>query len=134
MSVLSIRNLTTTARERLEDARCLHQDGRHDGAVYVCGYAVEIALKVRICRTLHWPGYPENHKEFQGYQSFRVHDLPVLLTLSGFEPRILTEHFTEWSALVDWTPSLRYYPSGGWRAESAKWLITSARVLLDALL
>lgn len=45
-------DLTSTARAHLADARLLARNGRYDGAVYVCGYAVEIALKARICRTL----------------------------------------------------------------------------------
>lgn len=44
--------LTKIARARIEDAKVLVHSKRYDGAVYLCGYAVEIALKVRICRTL----------------------------------------------------------------------------------
>jgi hypothetical protein len=40
-------NLSETSRARLMDAEVLLQSERYDGAVYVCGYAVEIALKKR---------------------------------------------------------------------------------------
>lgn len=44
-------DLKATARARLRDAQVLLRGKRLDGAVYLCGYAVEIALKARICRT-----------------------------------------------------------------------------------
>ncbi len=56
---------------------------RYDGAVYLAGYTVELALKARICEVLNWSGYPATSKEFDGYRSFRTHDLRVLLSLSG---------------------------------------------------
>jgi hypothetical protein len=31
---------------------------RFDGAFYLSGYAVELALKARICRTLKWRATP----------------------------------------------------------------------------
>lgn len=46
--------LTRLARARLADARALLQAKRYDGAVYLGGYVVEMALKARICRTLQW--------------------------------------------------------------------------------
>jgi len=67
---------------------------RIDGAGYVCGYAVEIALKARICRTLNWPAFPEKRNEFENLGSFRTHKLDVLRALSGQEQRIKTEHLS----------------------------------------
>jgi HEPN domain-containing protein len=46
------------AQARLEDAEALLQSGRYDSAVYLCGYAVELALKARICLNLNWNEYP----------------------------------------------------------------------------
>jgi HEPN domain-containing protein len=43
---------------RLRDAELLLNGGRYDGAAYLCGYAVELTLKARICRTLKWAGFP----------------------------------------------------------------------------
>ncbi|HBL27338.1 MAG TPA: hypothetical protein DD490_10940 [Acidobacteria bacterium] len=61
--------LRAISAARLEDARQLLAAGRFDGAVYLCGYAVELALKARICDTLGWSDFPETPKEFQPYQS-----------------------------------------------------------------
>ncbi len=88
--MLAIRDLQKIARARLRDAEVLLRARRFDGSIYVCGYAVEIGLKARICRTLRWAGFPDSKTEFQGYASFRTHDLDVLLHLSGRESMIKT--------------------------------------------
>jgi len=80
-------DLTKIARARLRDAEVLYRSQRYDGAIYLCGYAVEIALKAKICKTLSWLGYPSTGGEFQNYQSFRTHNLHVLLRLSGVEEK-----------------------------------------------
>jgi len=72
-------DLAATARARLKDATALLAQGQYDGAAYICGYAVEIAIKARIVKTLKWPGFPSDNKEFSGLQSFRSHDLELLL-------------------------------------------------------
>jgi len=86
--MLSILELRRIARGRLKDAEVLYASGRYDGAIYLCGYAIETMLKARICRVLKWPGYPDTNNEFKGYQSFRIHDLEILLHLSGTENKI----------------------------------------------
>lgn len=59
---LELRRL---AYARLADSRALYAAGRYDAALYLCGYAVELALKARICRTLRWghrrPGTAVDH-------------------------------------------------------------------------
>jgi HEPN domain-containing protein len=88
--MIPTRNVTEIARARLEDANILLTSRRYDGAIYLCGYAVELALKAKICQTLNWPGYPSTAGEFRDYQSFRTHDLDVLLHLTGREEFIKT--------------------------------------------
>jgi hypothetical protein len=62
---MATRNeLRTLARARLKDAQLLFAAKRYDAATYVCGYAVEMALKARICQTLGWTNFPETNKEF----------------------------------------------------------------------
>jgi len=56
--------LRTLARARLKDAQILFTAKRYDAATYLCGYAVELALKARICQTLGWTFFPETNKEF----------------------------------------------------------------------
>ena len=61
--------LRKLVRARLKDAEVLCANRRYAGAVYLCGYAVELALKERICKTLGWQGFPETGQEMQGYRS-----------------------------------------------------------------
>ncbi|MGH9933419.1 MAG: HEPN domain-containing protein [Pyrinomonadaceae bacterium] len=82
--------LLKIAEERLKDAEALLAAGRYDGAIYLGGYVVELALKSRICRTLNWKSFPQTTGEFQNYRSFKTHDLDVLLSLSGTEDKIKT--------------------------------------------
>jgi hypothetical protein len=81
--MLSTQEMRRIAFARLSDAEALHRAKRFDGASYLCGYSVELALKARICKTLKWAGYPQTNAEFQGLASFKVHDLEMLLRLSG---------------------------------------------------
>jgi hypothetical protein len=37
------------SKERLLDAKCLHEAGRFQGAIYLCGYALECKLKFCVC-------------------------------------------------------------------------------------
>jgi len=108
--MIVVSDLRKIARARLEDAAVLCEAGRYDGAVYVCGYAVEIALKARICRTLD-----------------------VLLHHSGRREKIKNEHLAAWSAVADWTPNRRYGVIGLTLAGAATEMLSSAKVLLRVL-
>jgi len=127
------KDLRALARARLKDARILQDAKRYDCAAYVCGYAVELALKARICRTLKWPGYPETRKEFDGLRSFKVHDLSLLLHLSGVERKIKQQHFAPWSTVLNnWATSMRYRPVGGTTPALAGNMIEAAKAILGA--
>lgn len=126
--------LRTIARARLRDAEALLTAGRYDGSVYLCGYSVEIALKARVCRTLKWTGFPSTNKEFEGYHSFRTHDLDVLLHLSGAEVKMKEPRYlTAWSVIAMWEPGTRYRPIGTATSADATDMIKSAKTLLKVL-
>jgi HEPN domain-containing protein len=131
--MLEKSELKRIAHARIEDGEVLLNSERYDGAIYLCGYAVEIALKERICRTLDWSGYPSAKKEFSNYQSFRTHNLDVLLRLSGSEHKIRTEFLAEWSAVAEWDPEIRYKPIGSATKQSAELMIESSKKLLSVL-
>jgi HEPN domain-containing protein len=126
-------DLRSIARARLKDSEALFDRGRYDGAIYLCGYAVELALKARICRALNWPGFPSTRAEFSAYQSFRTHSLEVLLTLTGIEARIKLRHAREWSDVATWDPELRYASVGTASRSTTLVMIESARTLLRIL-
>lgn len=99
---------------RLKEAKVLLDEGYYDGANYLMGYVIELALKARICKLLNIENYPES----KDYQSFKVHKLDVLLTLAGLsnelELKKLNENFFDisWSEITEWSEIYRYKPIG----------------------
>ena len=132
-AMISIADLRAIAMARLEDAKVLSLNGRADGAAYVCGYAIELALKARICTTLSWSGFPETRSEFENFASFKTHKLDVLLALSGQEQRIKTDHFDDWSPIAKWDPEARYKTIGQTEPEQAALMVASVENLLEVL-
>jgi HEPN domain-containing protein len=131
--MLTRTQLRKIARARIQDARVLLRGRRYDGAVYLCGYAIELALKARICTVLRWQGFPSTRKEFEGLSSFKVHELDILLHLTGREARIKASYIAEWSAVAQWDPEARYKPVGSANRAAATLMISSAETLLKAL-
>ena len=131
--MVSRLELRKIARARLKDAEALFRHRRYDGAIYICGYAIEIALKARICRTLRWPGYPSTRREFEQYHSFRTHHLKALLHLSGIEDKVRASFVAEWLAVAGWDPETRYRPVGSATRQDADLMIESTKVLLGVL-
>lgn len=105
-------DLQKTAREYLDAAIILRAERKYDVSVYLCGYAVEIALKDRTCETLHWPSFPDTPGEFKNLTSFKTHNLEILLRLSGIEDRIKPALAGDWSVVTKWDPEQRYSPPG----------------------
>jgi HEPN domain-containing protein len=124
-------DLRKLARARIKDALTLFGGRRYDGALYLCGYAIEYALKARICTTLGWSNYPPAEKG--DYRSFISHDFDHLLRLSSREKAIKTAHVNLWSKARTWKPELRYEPVGTVSRQSAREMIECARALLNIL-
>jgi HEPN domain-containing protein len=131
--VLSAAQLKALAQARLADAEVLLQAGRFDGSAYLCGYAVELALKARACKTLKWADFPEKDKEFKGLGSFKTHDLDILLRLSGREQYIKVNFFAEWTVVSQWNPESRYQPVGTVTTVTAQGMISAAKKVLANL-
>ena len=122
--------LNSNAQERLEDARTLFAQGRYHGAAYICGYAVEFALKARICITLDVDLYPDKERDF------RVHELEKLLLLSGRRKFILGDNArsTIWRIVTSgWKPEMRYQASSSFSQSDAEILINAVSALLPLL-
>lgn len=133
--MLTRKELLEIIQARIDDADALHATGRFDGAIYLSGYAVELALKRRICMTLRWPGFPSTRGEFTNFQSLKTHSLDVLLSLSGYEKRIKKNPitFAAWSDVGSWDPEARYKPVGRATAADAQKVISSAKILVGKL-
>jgi HEPN domain len=131
--MIATHKLRAIARARLRDAQILLRAKRFDGAYYLCGYTVELALKARICRTLKWSGFPETAQEFHGLQSVRTHDLEILLRLSGVEPRVKAKYLKEWSVVLNWNPEKRYQSIGQITRAQTVDMVQCAQKLLEIL-
>jgi hypothetical protein len=131
--MIPVVELDRIAQARLDDAKALLAAGRYDGAAYLCGYAVEVALKARICRTLDWTDFPSTSGEFHNYRSFQTHELDVLLRLSGQEARIKQNHFPDWNKVVVWRAESRYDVIGSMTQSEADAMVRAADALLKVL-
>jgi hypothetical protein len=131
--MISTKDLRVLSKARLHDAEVLMAAKRFDAAFYICGYAVELALKARICRTLKWSGFPESERDFRGFRSVKTHDLEVLLRFSGIEARVMAKHVAEWAVVSVWNPENRYQGIGRVLPQQAANMISSVRRLLEVL-
>jgi len=114
------KELKELARLRLKEAEALFDAGLYDGAVYLCGYVIEFALKARICKLLEIDKYPDSGKLKSVYA---VHDLDQLLLLSGLKSRLKPTDaglYTNRSAATPWTPEMRYRPEGSVSKQQAE--------------
>ena len=107
--------LRKLAQTRLEEAKVLFHNGLYDGAFYLAGYVIELALKARICKLLDRQDYPENEKFAQAY---KTHSLDDLLKLAGLKERFDQDKLANrqllnnWSLVTSWKETFRYNPVG----------------------
>jgi hypothetical protein len=110
-------DLEAAWQDRLADARALFAARRYAGTIAEGVYALEIRLKVLICKRLDLTNLPK---------AFEVHDLDALLLLAGFSQRI--EKRNAIKVKVNWDNikrearglnDLRYRPSGNWTEAQA---------------
>ena len=114
---------------RFKDAEVLFESSRYDGAIYLCGYAIELYLKARICNILQWEAYPTGNN----YRTFKTHDLDILLHLTGLEDKVKLKHMSAWSIVSQWNPEARYNPIGNAKEADAKDMIESTKELITKL-
>jgi hypothetical protein len=98
------------ARARVADARVLLGAKRYSGAYYLCGYAIECALKACIAkRTLQYDFPPVNVRD-----AFYTHNLTILIKTAGLERahhlnRVADPLFgVNWTTIKDWSEGSRY--------------------------
>jgi hypothetical protein len=134
--MLTDQKLYELARCRFEEAKILLTNHKPDGSVYLCGYAIELILKRRIVKLLEWDGYPESTREFENYKSFKVHDLDVLLRLSGLEKKIQADDvtFARWQIAHTWDSEVRYKEIGKILETEAQDIINATRQTINFVL
>jgi len=123
--MIPVPTLKYLIANKVKDARVLLQNKRCPAAIYIAGYAIELALKNKICSTLRFSqGFPETRQELYNYLALinennpqpmalnlgdiRNHDLNRLLFYSGIELRIKENYFAEWATVSSWNPECRY--------------------------
>ena len=136
--------------KRLDDARILLNNRRYSATIYMSGYALELALKYRICRIMKFTnGFPENRTEFDIYyfdttktflrstirelRDIRHHKLPILLRYSGEQINIETNFITDWDIVKDWNPEMRYL-NNIIRRQKAQDFLISIRAIVNEIL
>lgn len=132
--MISVGELQANCSEKLKDAEALVTAKRYDSALYLCGFAVELALKARVCRTLNWTEFPLAANEFKGRGSLRTHKLEYLLPFTGLEADLKKQYMNEWSSVGDaWNPEMRYEPTGQQDRPQAERMLKHAKKLVDYL-
>ncbi|MDQ3281547.1 MAG: HEPN domain-containing protein [Acidobacteriota bacterium] len=118
---MATRNqLKRLAALRRREAQVLFDAKLFDGARYLAGYVLELALKARICRVLDLPEYPDTG-EFRSV--FATHDLDQLLKLSGLRRKLSLQEkplFDSWSTAALWRPERRYDVVGSARRDDVR--------------
>jgi len=133
---------------KIKDAKILIKYGRCPASMYIAGYAIELALKYKICRTLQFnQGFPENRQELSNYltiinrnnpqpiaidiRDIRNHDLNTLLFYSGVELRIKGQFFAEWSIVSRWSPENRYKKTRVLNKTAAEYPKAAAKIIRE---
>jgi hypothetical protein len=128
------QELRDLANLRLREAEALYDAGFYDGAAYLCGYVVELALKARICKLLGVTDYPDTGDYKRVYA---VHDFTQLLFLSGLRTKLDPGNvplFTNWSTAIPWKPERRYSPVGTFSQQDAQDILDAIRDRNNGLL
>ena len=126
------RELQKLACLRLKEAEALFDAGCYDGAAYLCGYVVELALKAAVCATLGVNEYPES--SFRG--ALRTHEFDDLKLLAGMENAFAakTTLLANWSLASEWKPEHRYEPEGTYDQQAAAAILQAVRTYPDGVL
>lgn len=99
---------------RLKEVKVLYDKKLYDGASYLAGYVIELALKARICKILDSDYIVSGNLG----RAFKTHNLEELLLLSGLSNKFSLEMSenrdlqVNWSVVLSWNESFRYLPVG----------------------
>lgn len=104
--------------ERWKDAECLHRGGRFQGAIYLCGYALECELKSLVCAA-------RGGSIERGQARKLGHDLLPILDAAGLREQLFGIKDL-WSAFQEmspqWSVEMRYSGRAGNSRDSERFL------------
>lgn len=130
---MDIKVLKKLSKDRIRDSEILFIHRRYDASAYLCGYAVELALKYRMCKCLKWTTFPETNSEFGELKFLKTHNYETLLRLTGKTDVIKIGLMAEWSVLAKWSPENRYRPSGTIKRTDSIDMIDSTKKIVETL-
>lgn len=134
--MISVSDLELVAQNRFADAECLLEKDRFDGAVYLGGYALEMAFKVKLCKISGLSDFPENRSELKNLNNQTKHWFHHnLAKLEGHSGLNLSspQYITEWSVVKQWDVEMRYKRSNVTQ-QSANDFLDSVKILLPAII
>lgn len=134
--MITKKDLYDLAKSRFDEAKILQVNNKPEGAIYLCGYALELILKRKIVEVLDWDGYPDTDPEFKGLGSFKVHDLEKLLILAGLEKKMRADNdiWAKWQIASVWDSEMRYKPIGKMSDAEALVVIEATRQVINFIL
>jgi HEPN domain-containing protein len=68
------KELQKLSQIRIKEAKALLDQGLYDGAYYLCGYAVECALKACVAKNVKQPDFPDKKVVLDSY----IHNITKL--------------------------------------------------------
>ena len=108
-------DIQALSKSKLAESKCLFDNGFHDGAYYLAGYAVELLLKARVCKTLGIDDFFQfnKSKKKELYKAYKVHNYEELLLLSGIYTDFVNvqkdvNFKADWSIVRQWDEESRY--------------------------
>ena len=149
--MLEIGEMRFLVSEKLLDSEILLKNHRTNACVYLAGYAMELALKLKISWIFDLKdGFPESKSEFSRYlqsahsfskldgvikeiRQIKNHDLNTLLFFSGSEVGVKRNKLEKWTMVSSWDPSLRYRTEIKGK-EEAEYFLRSTKELIVYIL
>jgi HEPN domain-containing protein len=125
--VLTKAEFQDLAEARLVEAKALLDRGMWDGAYYLAGYAVELALKACIIKMLMATDAFPDRKFSEHCYTHRVEDLIRVAKLDGPWNTALAadrDLFANWAVVKDWSEQKRYHRIDKAEAEALYTAIT----------
>jgi hypothetical protein len=121
----SVGDLEIASKDRLKDAEAALKAKRPAAAIVNGLYALEIRLKVAICKRLDLGHLP---------RAFEIHDLEALLLLAGLRSRLAdgaaAVTLGHWQAIMLWAREfheLRYKPNRHYKQTQAETFLRQLR-------
>jgi hypothetical protein len=101
------------AEDRILDAQALLDAGRWSGAYYLCGYAIECALKACIAKRINQHDFPDKELALNSF----THSVSKLADVAGLRDDLDKSHAANpamrdhWQRIKDWNEKSRYKQS-----------------------